>query len=825
MRLTSYNAKQIADILVGSHRVSAPKSCISNLLIDSRKGRQFEISLFIALEGNFRNGHRFTEEMYHKGVRNFLISQPVKTFPDANYFHVENTLASLQKLATHQRLVTNIPVIGITGSNGKTIVKEWLYQLLRQDFDIIRNPKSYNSQIGVALSVFGANSNYNLALFEAGISEPHEMANLEKIIQPSIGIFTNIGLAHQENFESLQEKANEKMLLFQNVNHLIYNGDSDVISTAANAILPRNKQLIWGTEKHFDLQILSITKKAKSTQIKAIYQNNTVSLIIPFLDHASVENGIHCWLYLLHIKIPKITIQNRFNHIESIAMRLEQKSGVDGSVIINDAYNADATALEIALDYLGKVNRFKKTVILSDVLQSGQSPDLLYARINTSLLNYDVFQFIGIGTEIFEHQDKIEIGNKHFFLNTQQFLDQFHAFDFHNHAILVKGARKFKFEQITSKLAHKTHQTQLEINLDALKHNLRFYRNLLQPKVKTMVMVKAYGYGAGGPEVARVLAADDISYLGVAYADEGVAIRKAGVSTPIMVMNPSEGAFSTMINYNLEPEIYSLAVFNAYSNALSNEGMLNSSYKIHLKLDTGMNRLGFKPVDLDEILTVLKRENYFNVASVFSHLAASNDPKFDDFTRSQLSLFTELADKVERTLGYSSIRHISNTAAIERFKDAQFNMARLGLGLYGVATLPENQEQLATVTSLHAIVVQVKNVKAGESIGYSRGFMAEKDMKIAVIPIGYADGLDRRLGNQVGSVFISGHKRPILGSICMDLIMVDVTGLPTEVNERVEIFGRNISAQEVASLANTISYEILSSIPPRVKRVYIKEDS
>lgn len=825
MNLTSYSAKQIAEVLEGNHILVDPSAQINNLLIDSRKGRQFETSLFIALDGDFRDGHRFVSEMYKKGVRNFILSKPVQNIPNANVFKVKSTIKSLQKLAENQRNNTPIPVVGITGSNGKTIVKEWLYQLLHRDFKVVRSPKSYNSQIGVPLSVWAMNTDYNLAIFEAGISMPTEMERLERIIRPNIGIFTNIGLAHQENFDSTIQKVEEKLKLFTHSDFLIYNADSDLINNVICNNIDSSKRITWGKKDGSFLRITGISTLRRKTTIHGVIKEKSVKITIPFSDDASIENAIHCWVLMLHLKIPNFDIENRFMQLEPIAMRLEQKNGVDGSILIDDAYNSDITAFEIALDNLEQVNRRVKTVVLSDILQSGEKPEKLYKKINQSLIDHKISRFIGVGKQLFENQHLIEVPNKHFFIYTQQFLDQIHAFDFQDNSILIKGARDFRFERITSKLAAKNHQTQLEINLDALKNNLRFYRGKLKPNVKIMVMVKAYGYGAGGPEVARLLASEEVDYLGVAYADEGVAIRKAGISTPIMVMNPSVEAFPAMINYNLEPEIYSLSTLVAFDQALNSEGMMNASYKIHLKIDTGMNRLGFKTADLPQVLKTIKRLGHFQVASVFSHLAASDDPAFDEFTRNQINDFSEITRTIQNELGYTFIKHICNTAGIERFPDAQFEMARLGVGLYGMAICKSNQSQLRVVSSLFSIVVQLKDVLPGESIGYGRSFMVSKPMKIAIVPIGYADGLDRRLGNGVGAVFVSGYKRPILGNICMDLIMVDVTGLPTEINERVEIFGKNISVQNIAKKAGTISYEILSSIPPRVKRVYIKEDS
>jgi len=824
MKLTSYSAIEIGRVLGDVTHIKNSDLCISHLLIDSRKVHHKAHTLFIALVGDFRDGHQFIEELYQQGVRNFLISKEVKGCPDANFFHVDDTLKALQNLAKAQREKSPIPVIGITGSNGKTIVKEWLFQLLQKDLKIVRNPKSYNSQIGVALSVWQMDKSYDLGIFEAGISQPGEMQRLQEIIQPEVGIFTNIGSAHQENFKSLSQKVKEKLELFKQVRYLIYNGDVEIISKEIECCVDRSKLLIWGTNAHADLRVLEQNQRAGNTYVKGIFKSGEVKVTIPFEDDASVENAMHCWMYLLHQNYSQSEIQKRFNALEPIAMRLEQKEGIDGSVILNDAYNSDPKALEIALDYLGRLQKRKKTVILSDILQSGESADSLYKKINSSLSDHNIYQFIGIGEELFRHQDLIEIRNKHFFLNTQSFIDQIHAFDFFHHGVLIKGARKFEFEKITSRLIQKTHQTQLEINLDALRHNLRFYRNRLAGGVKIMVMVKAYGYGAGGPEVARLLASEGVDYLGVAYADEGVAIRKAGIGIPIMVMNPSVEAFATMISYNLEPEIYSLDAFRSFVRVLNSEGVLSSNYKIHLKIDTGMNRLGFRSEDLDVFLKVLKRERYIKVASVFSHLAASDMREHDEFTKEQIQNFELAAVKIEGQLGYGFIKHISNSAAIERF-NAQLDMVRLGLGLYGVAVSEKNQNHLKTVSALNSIIVQIKKVKKGESVGYSRNFMASQDMKIAIIPIGYADGVNRKLGNGVGHVFIGGKRCPIVGNVCMDLIMVDVTDISAQVNDRVEIFGEHIRVQEIANKLETISYEVLSSIPPRVKRVYIKEDS
>lgn len=825
MKPTSYSAKEIAKVIPGNHRLAHPELVISHLLIDSRRAHQVSNSLFFALPGDFRDGHQYIKELYRKGLRNFVVSQPIAPLENANIFHCENVLEALQKLAQNQREKTHIPVIAITGSNGKTIVKEWLFQLLREHLTIVRSPKSYNSKIGVPLSVFRMNTSHNIGIFEAGISRKNEMKTLQKIIQPTVGVFTNIGQSHQENFSSLSEKVIEKMNLFTGVDTLIFNCDVDLITNAANEILPRKKQLRWGASLEADVHITLKKIEDQYTDIEAFYLNKKHQLRIPFTNSASIENALHCWVFMLYKGLKATEIQNKFSVLEPIAMRLEQLSGIGNSIILNDSYNADQKALEIALHHLDTLQRAKKTVILSDILESGESAESLYQVVNTRLINHKIQRFIGIGPTLFAYQHLFNFPEQHFYPSTQEFIDEFDDHRFKDEAVLIKGARKFEFEKITDKLTLKTHQTYLEINLDALKHNLHFFRDQLAPSVKTMVMVKAFGYGAGGPEVARLLANEGVDYLGVAYADEGIAIRNAGITMPIIVMNASPHSFSAMIAHNLEPEIYSLEVFNAYTKVLNDEAPFNSGYKIHVKVDTGMNRLGFRPEEIDLFLSALKKEKAVTVTSVFSHLAGSDSDEFNDFTQQQIEKFTAVSAHIEQTLGYTFMRHISNSAAIERFPNAQFSMVRLGLGLYGISAKAKNQIQLQTVSSLHSIVVQVKKVPKGESIGYSRKYFASGDMKIAIIPVGYADGLDRKLGNGNGFVFISGAKRPIVGNICMDLIMVDVTGLSTAVNDPVELFGTNISISELADQAQTIGYEILTSIPQRVKRVYTTQGS
>lgn len=825
MKATQYSASQLAEIIDGNHTIQVPNCIVSHLIIDSRKAFALKNALFIALKGDVSDGHQFVESLYQQGVRNFLISQPVKKHLDANYFYCANTLKALQHLGENQRNTFTKEVIAITGSNGKTIVKEWLFQLLHTQFKIVKSPKSYNSQIGVPLSVWNLNPSFDLGIFEAGISYPKEMTNLANIIQPTVGIFTNIGQAHQENFQNVKEKIQEKLRLFKSVHTLIFEDQENDVSGFIKSSISSKKLLSWGTHAMATVQITGNNSQNGITHLNAKYSHQKYTLKIPFTDSASVQNATHCWVYLMYLGLTNHQIQDQFKRLEPIQMRMEQKEGLNHSIILNDSYNADITGLAIASAHLNTLGKPKTTIILSDILQSGMEPELLAQQINAILKQQNIHQFIGIGKSLYEMQTHISVPNASFFSNTDTFINHISQFSFANNAILIKGARKFKFEQITQRLVLKSHQTQLEINLDAIKHNLLYYQGVLNPDVKTMVMVKAYGYGSGGPEVARLLATNKVDYLGVAYADEGVAIRNAGISAPIMVMNPSEEAFSTLISYDLEPEIYSLHTLQQYIDVLQKEGVFYGAHHIHLKVDTGMNRLGFHPDEVAEAIALIKQENGLKVASVFSHLAGSDSAQFDDFTHQQAKTFYSISQVIEKELGYPVIKHLLNTAGIERFPQYQYNMVRLGIGLYGISSAVANANYLQPVAALRSIIAQIKHINKGETIGYSRAFTALQDMKIGIVPLGYADGLDRRMGNKTGNMFVNGKECPIVGNICMDLTMIDLSRVEAQVNDTVEIFGKNISVNKIANQIGTIPYEVIATIPARVKRLYLKEDS
>jgi len=839
---------------------------ISDLLIDSRRLISPEHCLFIALVSERNNGHQYIRELYEKGIRNFLISESLNTsdindisnLPEASFIQTGSTLVALQELATWHRLHFQIPVIGITGSNGKTIIKEWLYQLLFRDFKIIRSPKSYNSQIGVPLSIWKMELNNNLGIFEAGISKPGEMQRLETVIKPTIGIFTNIGSAHDEHFTNQKQKVEEKLKLFQNSSFLIYCSDYSLIDDSLRQSENyRNLQTFtWSREKESDLRITRIEKTDKQTQIWANSHSEIISIKIPFTDEASVENAIHCWACLLNldklgiienntlvnpVNLSSSLISERMLSLTPIAMRLELREAINHCSLINDTYNSDINSFGIALDFLSQQNQHKKrTIILSDILQSGPNKEELYKSIARQLAFKKIDRIVGIGRDITKYAGLFQM-SKLFYENTEDFLEHFPLSSFQNETILLKGARLFEFEKISDRLQQKAHETVLEINIDALIHNLNYYRSKLRPGTKIMAMVKAFSYGSGSFEIANVLQFHNVDYLAVAYADEGVELRKAGIRLPIMVMSPEEHSLDTLLKFNLEPEIYNLRILHLLKEAIErNHTSIQEDIRIHIKLDTGMHRLGFIESELDELLIFLTRNPHFHVQSIFSHLAASEDFMEDEFTREQIRRFKKTCKKIAQKLPYPVLLHILNSAGITRFPEAQMDMVRLGIGLYGVGSSEEQQIRLRNVSTLKSVVTQIKKIPAGDTIGYNRMGKAKNDRFIAIVPIGYADGLNRRLGNGNGNVYIQGQPAQIIGNICMDLTMIDITGIgvspplssgvelsgiTTGVKEgdEVIIFSDDHPVGELAVKIGTIPYEVLTGISRRVKRIYFHE--
>jgi alanine racemase len=792
------------------------------LLLDSRRVLFPETSLFFALPGTKQDGHQFIEDAYKKGVRQFVLSRKVdiSSFQGANFFLVPDVTAALQALARHFRHQFDIPVIGITGSNGKTIVKEWLFQLLHEDYHIVRSPRSYNSQVGVPLSIAQLEAHHNLAVFEAGISRPGEMEKLAPMIDCHLGIFTNIGTAHQEAFSSLKQKATEKARLFEKAEAVIYCRDYPEVHDSLSR-LEGVRLISWSRKTEADLFIREVREENGMSHIAADYKDEQISIRIPFTDKASIENAIHCWCVMLFLAIHPVKITNRMRNLRGVEMRLEQKTGINGCTLINDSYNADLTSLNIAIDFLQRQsNQKEKILILSDMLQSGMSKEDLYQRVAQLLIKKRISRLIGIGRDIpaTAHYLPDEFPAL-FFPDSHSFLRAFSPLDFRDAAILVKGARAFQLESIASRLTLQSHNTVLEINLDALAQNLSVFKGQLAAGTRIMAMVKAAGYGSGIIELGRLLEFHRIDYLGVAYADEGIRLREAGIQTPILVLNPEEDAFDRFIRYRLEPEIYSLRLLHRWNRQAKRR---STPFSVHLMFDTGMHRLGFAEADLQELCDFLKASPLCRVKAIFTHLASSGNPKDDDFTHLQLKRFSEVYELVTGVLGYRPLRHVLNSSGILRFPEYQLEMVRLGLGLYGQDLT--NSLQLETVLQLKARISQIRMLDTGETVGYNRRGQLLRKSRIATVTVGYADGLPRLAGNGRYALKVGGKKAPTVGDICMDMCMIDVTDVPeAREGSEVIVFGEGAEVEELARVAQTIPYEIFTNISERVKRVYFQE--
>ena len=802
---------------------------IKILLIDSRKISNAETSLFFALIGERHDGHNYIYDLYENGIRNFVVSsipQNLDRIAGSNFIFVKDTLIALQQLSAFHRQQFKIPIIGITGSNGKTIVKEWLYQLMREDKNIVRSPKSFNSQVGVPLSVWQISEEHSLGIFEAGISKPSEMKLLSNIIQPTIGIITNIGQAHDENFESQKQKVEEKLKLFLNSEVIIYCKDYTQIHNEIvnEEVFHETKTFTWSRKLRADLLIGRITKNDLDTEIQGVFKNDFIGIYIPFTDEASIENAIHCWTVMLYLGYENNVIAERMRYLSPIAMRLELNEGINNCSIINDSYNSDLSSLVIALDFLNQQKQHpKKTLVLSDILQSGQTDESLYKEVANLIHKKGISRLIGIGESISNQESQFNI-EKSFYKSTNDFLQHFNNSFFRDETILLKGARAFGFEAISKVIQQKAHETVLEINLNSIVHNLNYYRSKLNANTKMMAMVKAFSYGSGSFEIANILQFHRVDYLCVAYADEGIELRKAGITLPIMVMNPEEQSYDSMIQYNLEPEIYSLRVLELFEASLKrSENKSFKSIPIHIKLDTGMHRLGFDENDLNELIVRIKNNKHILIKSIFSHLAASDEHEHDEFTWRQIKKFNLMYDAIKSHFSYPILKHILNSAGISRFPDAQFDLVRLGIGMYGIGVNQAEQVQLQNVSTLKTNISQIKNILANDTIGYSRKGVALADMQIATVPIGYADGLSRKLGNGNGKMIVKGKPAPIIGNVCMDMCMIDITNIHANENDEVIIFGDNYSIREVAKNADTIPYEILTNVSRRVKRIYFQE--
>lgn len=814
-----YTLSQIAEI-TGTRVVGKHDYTIDHFFNDSRNFIIAKGALFIALKTDRNNGHLYISQLIERGIKCFLISQSeidLSLYADSDISFVlsSNPLLTIQTLAAYHRQQFNIPVIGITGSNGKTMVKEWLYQLLKDKYSICRSPKSYNSQIGVPLSVLNLNKTHTLAIFEAGISQPNEMDKLASIIRPTIGILTSIGSAHDEGFKNRNDKLSEKLKLLQGSNYLILNG---ILKKEVDEFLLK-KACVISKNPEADIQIQF---EGNCINLKSKKKNNTIAT--SFTDEASLSNVATCIALLWHLQCSEDEIIAGVKNLNVLALRLETKTGIENSVLINDYYNSDLDSLKIALNYLQQQSSAsKKLVIISDIEQSGMSSHVLYNQVSELLLHARIDKLIGIGKEISANKHFFNVHSL-FFDSTSQFIAQFNLLRTHftNSIILLKGARSFGFENISRLLQLKSHDTVFEISLNKLTDNVNYFRSLLNKDVKVMGMVKAMAYGSGSVEIARKLQHIGLNYLAVAYSDEGVELRQSQISLPIMVMSPEKEAFEDIILYNLEPELYSFKVFKEFVSKLDNMG-ITDIFPVHLKLDTGMRRLGFEEKDLEELISLLHSTPQVKIASVFSHLAASDDEYSDNFTNDQIQRFEKMSLKLEKAIGYKVIKHICNSGAISRFKSAQFNMVRLGIGMYGIGVNDSEQNKLQNVGILKTRISQIKEVRMNESIGYSRKGKLKDDGKIATIPIGYADGFSRLLGNGNHGVYVHGNFCKIVGNVCMDMCMIDVTNIQCNEGDEVIIFESTQQINDLAKALHTIPYEVLTNVSARIKRVYVQE--
>lgn len=814
---------------------------IQELIIDSRKVVNAAHALFVALKGHKRDGHEYLDNAYAKGIRHFLVSDAQvgkASFPDAVWITVPDTLAALQAIGHYNRIQYQYPVIGITGSNGKTIVKEWLYELLsqcapyNQHAGPVRSPKSYNSQIGVPLSLWMMQAEHSIGIFEAGISEPGEMAALAAMIQPEIGLLTNIGDAHSEHFRNKAEKIREKLLLFADSKVLIYCSDNEELHTEVAALVAQRHQthplslFTWSYYKEATLRITHTRTEGHITHITAVYQEQELQISIPYTDRAYIEDAIHCWCTLLQLGIAAERAAQLIPQLHPVAMRLQLVEGINNCTLINDSYNADYTSLQIALDFLNQQQQHgRKTLILSDILQVKKDYHAFYEKVAALLHQKGINRLIGIGPRLNEHKAAFAAYpemEQQFYTDTDDFLNKTSTAMFHEETILLKGARDFAFEQIEAMLEEKKHQTVMEVDLSAMHHNLKVYQNMLQPGVKLMTMVKAFSYGTGSFEIANLLQYAGVDYLTVAYLDEGIALRKSGITMPVMVMSPELASYEQMISWKIEPEIFSQLSLEQFIKVAAQKDA--EAYPVHIKLDTGMHRLGFNESELPQLVETLLSHPQVEVKSIFSHLAGSDEARFDDFTQLQAERYTRMSDYLMEALPYRPIRHLCNTSAISRFPDLQFDMVRLGIGLYGIDPNPSTSSLLQPVGSLKTTVAQIRTLKAGETVGYSRRGQINQDSTVATVRIGYADGYFRDFGNGKGGMLIHGQFAPTLGSICMDMCMLDITGIPdVQVGDIVTVFGTGLPVTRLAGWADTIPYEIMTSVSQRVKRVYTNE--
>jgi alanine racemase len=835
----TYNIVKITT-LIGARRYGDNDAEIAWLLTDSRSLCFPEATLFFALTSERNDGHKYIPELYRRGVRNFVVEHlpaNLEEYADANFLKVVNSLKSLQRLAERHRDEFDIPVVGITGSNGKTMVKEWLYQILSAKMNVTRSPRSYNSQIGVPLSVWLLSEQSRVGLFEAGISRPCEMQALRAIIQPTIGVLTNIGEAHQENFKSKEEKCREKLSLFHDTKIICYNADDELIDGCVKVSGYKGARLAWSrTDVRQPLFIKKVDKKEDCTVVEYVFRGETqpgpepaaasgqpAEYTLPFIDDASIENSFACVAVALYLGLGAEELSARMRQLEPVAMRLEVKEGQRGCTLINDSYNNDINSLDIALDFMNRrpdQRGRRRTLILSDIYQSGEEPYALYHTVSELAKKRGVEKFIGIGPQLFAQSERIEIKEKYFFVNCEELIASDVFRNLRDEVILIKGSRQFGFDRLTDMLVEKVHETILEVNLNAVVANLNYFRSFMKPTTKLTCMIKADAYGAGAVEIAKTLEEHRVDYLAVAVADEGVELRRNGITSNIIIMNPEMSSFKTLFDYNLEPEVYCFRLMDALIKAAEKEGITN--FPVHIKLDTGMHRLGFNPqTDMQRLIKQLKGQNAIIPRSVFSHFVGSDSDDFDRFSLQQFRLFDKASLELQKAFTHKILRHINNSAAIEHFPERQLDMCRLGLGLYGVDS--RDNHIINNVSTLKTTILQLRNVPKEETVGYSRKGLLERDSVIAAIPIGYADGLNRRLGNRHAYCLVNGRKAEYVGNICMDVALIDVTDIPCKEGDSVEIFGDHLPVTVLSDILGTIPYEVLTGISNRVKRVYFQD--
>ena len=821
--MKSYNLNQISSIINGT-LIGNNHEIVNQIFFDSRMIINPIHGIFFAFHGNQKDGHLYLQDAYQKGIRNFVVEKKVENLPDANFIEVQNPLNALQIWAKYHRKQFTFPVIGITGSNGKTIVKEWLNQLLWKKFSIVRSPKSYNSQFGAALSVLQMEEKNNLGIFEAGISLPNEMQNLEKIIQPTIGVLTKIENAHLENFENQEELILEKLKLFSHVDKLVFNIENEKVLQAIleNEYLAKIDKYTYGYSDFATVQIKQILSNQNNTQISILHNQEEFTYSIPFIDDASVKNSLICLTTLISLNTDYKQLKNEFSQLLPIEMRLEIKEAINNSILINDTFNSDLNSLKIGLNVLNQQPRDKKSLVLTDILQSNLTDEELYQQTSDLVNSYHFNEIVLIGEKIsqFKHLFQSYVRS---FNSTEEFLQQFKHQNVDHEAILLKGSRPFKLEKISNELETRSNDSVLEINLQHLIENINVYRSLLKPTTKLMCMVKANSYGTGSVEVANTLQNNGVDFLGVAIADEGKELREAGITIPIIVMNPEQSSYSTVIDYQLDPEIYSLRVLKLFIQKLQ-EKQISSPYPIHLKMESGMNRLGFHEDDFEELISILKNNSQVYVCSIFTHLATADMPEELDYVNYQLNRFDNSYDTIIKALDIKPIKHALNSPGIEAYGEHQYDMVRLGIGMYGYSEHTDfMQKYLKPVVRFKTVISQISELKKGETVSYGRRFTAERATKIATLPVGYADGIRRALGYGKGKVGINGKLATITGTICMDMMMVDVTDISCKEGDEVTIFGNSPTLVDVTKWLETIPYEVLTSVSQRIKRVYYKE--